>query len=34
MVEEWLATSANAKSERQNAASRITNASAVVPAIA
>ena len=34
MVDEWLVTSANEKSERRNAASRIANATAAVPASA
>ena len=34
VVEEWLVTSANAKSERRNAASSTTNATAAVPASA
>ena len=34
VVDEWLVTSANEKSERRNAASRITNATAAVPASA
>ena len=34
MVEEWLATTAYVKSERTNAVSSSTNATAVAPAIA